>query len=164
MNIQTERLFIEPLGLKHTAFIHRLLNSKGWLQFIGDRNIRTQTDAENYIRKITTNNDFQFLVFGLLNTFDYAGIVTMIQRDYLQLPDLGFAILPDFEGNGFAYEASLACLNIWQTVEQYQGLFAIVQPNNIKSIGLLEKLGFCFQDKLQRDHETLKLFKIHKTP
>jgi len=35
--IETERLLIRPIKITDTSFILDLLNSDGWLQFIGDR-------------------------------------------------------------------------------------------------------------------------------
>ena len=38
--LETERLNIRPLILQDAAFMLELLNSKGWIQFIGDRNVK----------------------------------------------------------------------------------------------------------------------------
>jgi ribosomal-protein-alanine N-acetyltransferase len=46
LNLETERLYIRPLMIKDVDFIIQLLNSKGWIQFIGDRNVK-DTKAAN---------------------------------------------------------------------------------------------------------------------
>ena len=60
--LETDRLLIRPIAASDSGFILELVNSAGWLQFIGDRNIRNTEDAKNYIRKIIDNQNF-FTVF-----------------------------------------------------------------------------------------------------
>ena len=53
--IMTDRLILNELQANDHAFIFELVNSPGWLEFIGDRNIRTPEDAIAYIEKITVS-------------------------------------------------------------------------------------------------------------
>ncbi|MGA8855003.1 MAG: GNAT family N-acetyltransferase, partial [Christiangramia sp.] len=46
---ETERLTIRPTALEDATFIFELFNSPKWLQFIGDRKIRSVENAKNYI-------------------------------------------------------------------------------------------------------------------
>ena len=41
LSLETERLFIRPLVINDTDFIIQLLNTKGWIQFIGDKMLKT---------------------------------------------------------------------------------------------------------------------------
>jgi [ribosomal protein S5]-alanine N-acetyltransferase len=50
--IETNRLVLKSLKLDDFSFIKNLVNTEGWIKFIGDRNIKTNDDAENYIKKI----------------------------------------------------------------------------------------------------------------
>jgi [ribosomal protein S5]-alanine N-acetyltransferase len=45
----TERLRLDPFTFADAAFFKELVNTPGWLQYIGDRNIHSITDAEQYI-------------------------------------------------------------------------------------------------------------------
>ena len=47
--IETTRLVLREFTTDDAEFILELLNSPGWLQFIGDRGVRTTDDARNYI-------------------------------------------------------------------------------------------------------------------
>jgi hypothetical protein len=47
--LQTERLYLRALNLEDAAFILELVNSPGWLKYIGYRNINTIEDAQNYL-------------------------------------------------------------------------------------------------------------------
>ena len=46
-------------------FIVDLVNSKGWLKFIGDRNISDKNDGKKYIQNILDNTNFYYNVFEL---------------------------------------------------------------------------------------------------
>ena len=48
--VETERLLLREFTLQDTAFIIELLNSPGWLQFIGDRNVKTHEQAVQYLQ------------------------------------------------------------------------------------------------------------------
>jgi RimJ/RimL family protein N-acetyltransferase len=50
MNLVTARLRLRPFTLDDAPFIVALLNSEGWLRFIGDRSVRTIDDARAYLR------------------------------------------------------------------------------------------------------------------
>ena len=49
--LATERLKLREFTNTDTDFIIALLNSPGWLQFIGDRNVRTKEEAVAYLEK-----------------------------------------------------------------------------------------------------------------
>ena len=47
--LETERLLLEPMTINEAPFILELYNSPNFIKFIGDRNIKSIDDAENYI-------------------------------------------------------------------------------------------------------------------
>ena len=49
-NYKTERLLLRSLTLADAPFIFELVNTAGWIQFIGDRNVHNHEDAERYIQ------------------------------------------------------------------------------------------------------------------
>jgi RimJ/RimL family protein N-acetyltransferase len=109
-------------------------------------------------------NGFGFLVVTLNNPAETpVGICGFIKRDYLDCPDFGFAFLPQFMGQGYAYEISVALLPYAKNVLQIEKLCAITTLDNTRSIKLLEKLGFHF-DKIiteedgEGEKEELRLF------
>src|SRR5215217_4875843 len=106
--LKTERLLIKPLTLTDDNFILELLNTEGWIRFIGNRNINTPLEARDYIQKILENENIKYWVVKLKDNQYAIGIVTYIKRDYLEHHDIGFAFLPNFAKNGYAYEATNA--------------------------------------------------------
>jgi len=81
--LATERLSLDALTVEDWGFIQELLNTKGWLQFIGDRNIHSREDAVNYINKTNGTPNFYYWVVRLADTLEPIGIISFIKRDYL---------------------------------------------------------------------------------
>ncbi|RFM28714.1 GNAT family N-acetyltransferase [Deminuibacter soli] len=158
--ITTGRLSIERLSVSDSAFMVELLNSKGWLAFIGERHVHSKEDAEAYINKINGTPNFTYLVVKLKENRLPIGIISLIQRDYLPHIDLGFALLPGFMGAGYAYEGAHAVMeHMLQNVEK---LLAIALPQNTSSIQLLQKLGFAYEEAVTVNNEVLHVYAIHR--
>ncbi len=80
------------------------------------------------------------------------GICGLIRRVELPDMDLGFAFLPSFTGQGYAFEASQACLQYAKDVLKRIQILAITSETNSRSKTLLAKLGFELE-KLQTIHQ-----------
>lgn len=48
--LETERLTLRQFTPGDAKFIIQLLNSPGWLEFIGDRNVKTDEQAVDYLQ------------------------------------------------------------------------------------------------------------------
>jgi RimJ/RimL family protein N-acetyltransferase len=156
--ITTNRLSIGALSINDHDFVFELLNSKGWLEFIGDRNVHSKEDAINYINKILATPNLTYLVVRLKDGNIPIGIISFIKRDYLLHHDLGFAFLPQFMGSGYAYEAAGEVkLQIMQDPAHAQ-LLATTVPHNTSSIRLLKKLGFQFEKEIEIKNEVLQVY------
>jgi len=145
LHLETERLELVEFSVYDVSFIIELLNSPGWLQFIGDRNVRTEDDAFNYLLegpfKSYKQHDFGGLLVKLRSTNRPIGMCGLFQRHYLSYPDLGFALLPGYEGAGYAFEAARAILDA-AAVSGFDTIGAILTPGNTRSYRLLQRLGF----------------------
>jgi RimJ/RimL family protein N-acetyltransferase len=141
----TERLTYRRCKLEDAAFILELLNSPGWLKYIGDRGVYSLADAEDYIRnRLLKGYDTPGCGPNLLcrkSDGILIGTVGVYSRPGLDIPDFGFALLPAFHGQGYGYEASLSCLE-FAVASGQEKLSAITLPTNEASLGLLTKLGF----------------------
>lgn len=160
-NIETERLIIRPINLTDSKFIIELVNSKGWLKFIGNRNISTLDDAEKYIQKIIDSPNFYYSVFELKATKKPIGIVTFLNRVEQKFPDIGFAMLSEYEKNGYSFEASRKYLDEIIQSNRYENIIAITIPDNQKSIKLLTKLGLEYESDYVGDNGTLSVFSLN---
>lgn len=143
---QTPRLTIRKLTVEDAPFILELLNDPLFLQFIGDRRVRTVADAEQYIRNVPLASyaryGFGHYLIEAKPAGEAAGICSLVKRDWLDDVDVGFALLPAFRRQGYAFEATAAVLAYARQQLGLQRLVAIAVPDNRSSIALLEKLGF----------------------
>lgn len=161
-NYKTDRLLLRTLTAADAPFIFDLVNTAGWIKFIGDRNIQSNEDAERYIQKILSNADISYRVVTLQDTQTAVGVVTLIKRDYLDHHDIGFAFLPAYAKQGYAFEASAAVLDDLFKSNQHQTILATTLKENLSSIQLLQKLGFVFSKEIINENDTLQLFSINK--
>ncbi|WP_158799817.1 GNAT family N-acetyltransferase [Pedobacter sp. L105] len=156
----TERLSLQPLKLADAGFIFQLVNTATWLQFIGDRKVGAVKDAEAYIQKILGNPAIRYWVVKLKDQEIPIGTITLIQRDYLPHPDIGFAFLPEYGKKGYAFEATNIVLHTFLEDPLFATIMATAAPDNINSIQLLEKLGLTFKEKIEVEGKTLVLYRI----
>lgn len=137
--IKTERLLLKALAINDDEFIFELVNTEGWIKFIGNRNITSSNDAKTYIQKILHNENIFYWVVQLKEQDENIGLITFIKRDYLDHHDIGFAFLPRFFNKGYAYEASLALLKTLIDEVNPPHILATTIPENESSIKLLKK-------------------------
>ncbi len=146
--LKTERLILRKLNFYDSLFIVKLLNSPGWIEFIGDRGVKTEEDAKVYLQNgpllSYEKNGFGLYLVELLETGDPIGMCGILKRDNLEHPDLGFAFLPEFMGKGYAYEAADAVVKYAREQFRIDTLLAITMPENATSIKLLEKVGMIY--------------------
>lgn len=77
------------------------------------------------------------------------GGVSMRDFDGQQLPNLWYRFFPDTWGNGFASEFANACI-VWLKQEaKLRAVFALVHPQNLASLRVVQKLGMHRDGELQ---------------
>lgn len=157
-SIETERLFLDTITTRDYEFVISLVNSRGWIQFIGERNVHSQAEAVAYIDKILDSQNFYYWVVRIKEGSIPVGIISFIKREYLDQFDIGFAFLPQFQGNGYAYEAAKEILRIVHADKKYDPVLATTIPGNINSVKLLIKLGFHFERELEVSSQLLHLY------
>lgn len=151
--LETERLALRWLTAEDAEFIVALMNDPDWLRYIGDRGIRTADDARAWIAtgpgEMYARLGFGLYAVELREHRTPIGICGLIQRDWLDGVDVGFAFLPAFRGAGYAHEAAAATLEYARDTLGLDRVLAIVSPENRDSIRLLEKLGLAFERMAQ---------------
>ena len=161
---QTERLLLRWLDSGDSAFILELVNGPSWMRYIGDKGVKTIHDAKRYIENGPVEM-YQRLGFGLYmvelkENGAPIGICGVIKRDALPDVDLGFAFLPRFWGNGYAFESASAVMSYGREALGLSRIVAILSQDNHRSAKLLEKLGFRFDStvSLQPGGDQLMLY------
>jgi [ribosomal protein S5]-alanine N-acetyltransferase len=155
----TSRWHVRPLRPDDSSFMLKLLNTPGWKNFIGNSNIHHIGDALFYIQKILKHPDYYCYVIETLSNDEPAGILTLLKRGTDAPFDFGFALLPLYEGKGYAYESSVEFLQQLKTFNIQNRIIARTLPQNVRSIALLERLGFKYLEEQKSDSEILLIFR-----
>lgn len=150
--LASARLRLREMEADDAEFILALLNSQPFLDHIGDRGLRTTDDAKRYIAN-HIQGSYRRHGFGLWLIERRAdgeplGICGLLQRDYLDFPDIGYALLPAHCGLGYASEAAVAVLDYGRSMLGHVAIGAIVSPGNRLSIRVLEKIGLVLQREI----------------
>lgn len=151
----TERLRLRRLDADSRAdavFLVELLNQRSFIDNIADRGVRSPEEAARYIREgpIASYQRYGFGLWMIELTSDGTpiGLCGLLQRDYFEHPDIGYALLDRHNGHGYAFEAAAATLAWGWNVRGMTRIVASTAPDNRDSIRLLEKLGFRFERML----------------
>jgi ribosomal-protein-alanine N-acetyltransferase len=159
---ESARLRLRVARPDDAAFMLAIVNQPSWIRGIGDRNVRTLDAAARYIearmleplRKL----GFGMYVVELKVTGAAVGLCGLVQRETLPGPDLGFALLSEHEGQGYAVEAARAVLAHARGVLNIGRVLAITTPTNERSARVLEKLGFVLEGRKPVGTEQLNVY------
>lgn len=150
--LETERLRIVKFSEADAAFVLELLNTPAWIQFIGYRGVLTLEKARQYIVNGPLKSYEQFgfgpYLVRLKESDQPIGLCGLFKRETLEDVDIGFALLPDYTGKGYAYEAASAVMAYAIHEWKLPRIIGLTTAANHHSIRLLEKLGLQFERKI----------------
>lgn len=152
------------MSLDDADLIFELYNMPKFIKFIGNRNISSLSDAENYI-KSKFLPQFEKLGFGnylivLKDGSKKIGGVGIFEREGLEIVDIGFSVLEEFEGKGYMFEAAQKVKSIGMDDFGLKKISAITTKDNFSSQKLIERLGLKFKKMvtIPNDPEELMYF------
>ena len=160
----TPRLVLRRVTLADAPFLLKQLNEPSWLRNIGDKGARTLADVEQYIRngplEMYRKHGHGMYIIELAAGGQPVGMCGLVRRDGLPEPDIGFALLEEHFGKGYALEAATAVMELARETLGMKRVLAITTVSNDRSGRLLAKLGFREQGmvRLKPDAEELKLY------
>jgi RimJ/RimL family protein N-acetyltransferase len=161
--LETERLRLREITVADAEFIHGLMNEAAYLEYIGDKGVKTVADAERFISNVAIksygDNGFGHYIVELKNDGTPIGTSGYVKRDELDDPDIGFAFLPEFRKQGYALESAKAALAFGIETLGFTNISAITTQHNERSLQLLIKLGFKFEKLISMPNgDKLRLF------
>ncbi len=165
---ETERLVLRPTNVSDAPFIYELMNTPKWHQFIGDRKITSEQKALEYIelKMLPQLERLGFSNNTVIRKSDNQKIGTcgLYDREGLEGIDIGFAFLPQYEGQGYGYESAQVLKEAAFNQFGITIIDAITSKENHASQRLLKKLGMSVAGmvNLPGDDEELLRFRITK--
>jgi len=146
--LETERLYLRPVTVEDAELMLAIWNDPAFMRNVADRGIRTMVEAraaiESGAQKLFADYGYGPFSLALKSDGSMIGICGLFKRDNLVDPDIGFSVLPEYCGRGYAGEAAIAVVDYARQLG-ITALTAIVSPRNEPSIGLIRKLGLTFE-------------------
>lgn len=162
--IETRRLRLRYLDAGDADFMLALMNDPAYHENIGDRGLRTSSQAAAYITDVVAGSYEQFgygMYLALLKDgAQPVGIAGLVNRPTLAGVDIGFAIAREYWGAGLASEAAAAVLDHAARDIGLARVVGVVSPHNAASIRVLEKLGLRYEGlvRLTPEDEPIRLY------
>lgn len=155
--IETERLRMRWLTLDDADLMLAVWNDPAFVRYVGDRGIRTTEQAaaamETGALRLYAEHGFGPYRVALKSDDTAIGICGVFARAGLDEPDIGFALLPAYCKQGYAYESAIAVVDHTRDELRLPRLTAIVSPENAASVGLIRKLGLQFESMIRLPDE-----------
>ena len=165
--LETERLRLRWLTEDDADLMLAIWNDSDFVRFVGDRGVRTLDEAREAMRNgiLQLYRDYGFGPYRLTlcNSDEAMGICGLFKRDNLEFPDIGYGLLPAYCGSGYAFEAARAVAEHAREYMNVSKLYAIVSPENTRSVRLLEKLGMVAGEPIRMpgDDEDVILYSVN---
>ncbi|MBI5170043.1 MAG: GNAT family N-acetyltransferase [Candidatus Eisenbacteria bacterium] len=147
--LATDRLEARELTLDDAPFVHALVNDPDWIRFIGPRDAATVDAARAYLERaylpLYAKRGLGLWAVSRRGETELIGVCSLLKRETLPDPDLGFAFLPQGRGQGYAREVAAACLAYAHGALGHPRVVAICSPGNTASCRVLEDVGMRFE-------------------
>ncbi|KAJ5181322.1 Acyl-CoA N-acyltransferase [Penicillium cf. griseofulvum] len=161
-SIPTERLhisYLEPGNHSHSTFLHHIWNTDEFLMAEGNIGIDTPEKADKFItnkvQPTYKKNGYGQMLVSLkpypeasLAESKPIGIVSLMKGDgenAYTAPDVGYTILPEGNGKGYATEAAIGLIAYAKREFGVNEVFGFCDHDNKRSRRVLEKIGMEFR-------------------
>jgi len=97
------------------------------------------------------------------NTHLFVGTFSVLMMPDRDAYHIGYALMPWAQGRGWAKELVLGGLKWVFANTDKSELFAITEPENIRSVAVLERTGFSFLESIQQNQALLSVYTINRS-
>lgn len=145
---QLHPVFSDPEANRHTVRVHTdVAQTLAWIEAI-----RVGYTRQGFAPWAVVRKEDQ----GLLG-YCGCGVVKLDGRGECEL---GYRIIRSWWGQGFATEAALACIKRFRPETQFSRMVALIQPANVASVRVAEKVGMKYQGDTVYEHIPMRLHAI----
>ena len=164
--IETERLLIRPFTIHDIESAYEMNLDQEVSKYTGDGGVVSKTEMERRIKEDVIG-DYEKYGFGRLAVVlkeenKFIGFAGLKYLDDLKEVDLGYRFMSKYWGKGFATESAKACIELGFKTLDLNKLIAMVLPENLASIRVLEKLKFSYEREIMEDNLLAKLYSLQK--
>lgn len=166
LTIETDRLIIRPFKLEDIGPSYEMNLDAEVSKYTGDGGVVSKEEIE---RRIIENvfGDYEKHGYGRLavelkSEGKFIGFTGLKYLEDMNEVDLGYRFMKEYWGKGIATESALASIKLGFEKLGLEKIIAMVLPENIASIRVLEKLNFNYEKEIIEDGLTAKVYVLLK--
>jgi RimJ/RimL family protein N-acetyltransferase len=168
--IETDRLLLREITLSDVEGFWELDSDPEVHQFLGNQPVTNKeqcVEMINFIRKQYLENGIGRWAVILKSTNQFIGwagfkLIKEETNGHINYYDLGYRLLKQFWGQGYATEAAIALVNYGFKNLNLNEVIAIADTRNISSINVMKKAGLKFIGKFMHYNTEHVWFEITK--
>ena len=165
--IETERLLIRPFKMDDIEPSYLMNLDAEVSRYTGDGGVLSKEEIERRIVEDVLGDykkhGFGRLAVELKEENKFIGFTGLKYLEDMDEVDLGYRFMKEYWGMGIATESGKACINLGFNTLELKRMIAMVLPENIGSIGVLEKLNFEYEKDIIEDNQLAKLYSLNKS-
>ncbi|MDE5910193.1 MAG: GNAT family N-acetyltransferase [Lachnospiraceae bacterium] len=159
--LETDRLKVRESTVEDVDDFYRIYSEPSITYYM--ENLYQKREEEEAYMKAYIDQIYGFYGYGLWtvqlkDTGEVIGRAGLSVREGYDLPELGFVIDAAHQNKGYAFEVCAAILIYAKEELAFDKVQALVNEKNTASLGLLDRLGFEFQDNVIVSDGDYKLF------
>lgn len=153
--LESSRLILRNFTQSDKEDLFKLRSDDEVMRYMDTSKMKNIEEAEKFINQIlnsfiTKNGISWAITEKQIKLFiGYCGFWKILWP--VKKAEIGYAIIPGFWNKGFILEALTTILNYGFEVLQFVEVIANLNPNNLRSINLLEKIGFTKKEFLKEN-------------
>jgi len=149
--LSTERLILRQLSMQDDKEIFFLRSDERVLKYLVITKAGSIEEARAFIHKINNGiaaNEWAYWGICLRNETKLTGTICFwnISKEENKA-EIGYVLHPDYQGRGLMQEAFTKALEYSFEEMKLRSVEAVLHPENIRSINLLQRNGFIYQKK-----------------
>ncbi len=166
LTIETDRLLLRPFCLDDIEASYAMNLDQEVSKYTSDGGVVSKEEIARRIKEDVLG-DYKKHGFGRLAviwkaTGDFTGFAGLKYLEDLDEVDLGYRFMSKYWGKGIATESSQACVRMGFNTLDLSKIIALVLPENIGSIRVLEKLYFEYDQEIVEDGLLAKQYVLTK--
>lgn len=164
VKLETDRLILREMDVEDAADLYEMDADPEVYKYTGD--IVPESVAHT-TERISKYPDYKKYGYGrwttvLKETGEIIGWCGLKYLDDINETDLGYRWKPKHWGNGYATEASLACLEFGFKELELEQVVAQAYKENVASIKVMEKIGMTYWKQLNTEENPGLFYRIKK--
>ena len=164
--IETERLFIRPFTPNDIEASYAMNLEEEVSRYTGDGGVVSKKEIEQRIMHDVLGDykkhGYGRLAVELKEERKFIGFTGLKYLEDMNEVDLGYRFMKNYWGRGIATESAKASINLGFETLGLTRIIAMVLPENIGSIRVLEKLHFKYEKEVEEEGQLVSLYSLKK--